>query len=578
MVYCKILCRILKKCYLCVIYMRMQAMRRAIFLFVVIALFATSCKIDTPVDTSFGDDGVVLSVSLAKTRVEMGGKVGDTYPIFWSSGDKLVANGELSDEAVIDAGDKSKATFKFSSVLDYPLNITYPYCALTTAEQPTVEFLAEQNYVAGGFEVGAAPMCGYADKGGEVSIKHLAAILRFPITSKSEGVVLDKVVITAKNKITGAFTVDCQNATVSATESCGNVVTYLLPANFTLSTTTPKDLFVVLPAVEVGSCEIEFVESSGEKMVANWSPNAPLSKGVVREFKTITYQPKSAIVLPPMHSEDGELEFIFKKYADDNELKIMSFNVRTSLSESDPANNWDNRKAACVELIKDHRPSIIGFQEAKYTSHWLYLKEQLAYRYDGYGINRDTGKESGTGEVMGILYDRSVILKLDGGTFWLSETPDVPSKGFGASHYRTATWGLFKHIPTGKMFYYINTHLDHQVVLARIEGMKLISQHFEEYKDLYPLFLTGDLNTKSDAESIDVIEGYMYNARDAAPKSHTDYDTTYNGYVTTKSSIIDHIYCSNYLRVVEYHTIDERYGDVNFVSDHYPIYAIIKLK
>ena len=52
---------------------------------------------------------------------------------------------------------------------------------------------------------------------------------------------------------------------------------------------------------------------------------------------------------------------------------------------------------------------------------------------------------------------------------------------------------------------------------------------------------------------------------------------TYNGYITTKDVVIDHIYCSNYLEVVEYHTINENYG-VPFVSDHYPIYAIIKLK
>ena len=42
-------------------------------------------------------------------------------------------------------------------------------------------------------------------------------------------------------------------------------------------------------------------------------------------------------------------------------------------------------------------------------------------------------------------------------------------------------------------------------------------------------------------------------------------------------NIIDHIYCSNYLRVVEYHTVSEKYNNVNYVSDHYPIYAIIEL-
>jgi endonuclease/exonuclease/phosphatase family metal-dependent hydrolase len=255
----------------------------------------------------------------------------------------------------------------------------------------------------------------------------------------------------------------------------------------------------------------------------------------------------------------------------------MSFNVRTKTTETDPANNWDNRKAACVALIKDQQPSIIGFQEAKYSTQWVYLKEQLAADYEGYGVNRDTGKESGTGETMGILYNKNVIEKIDGGTFWLSETPDVPSKGFGANYSRNATWGIFKHKPSGVTFYYINTHLDHQVANAQIEGMKLIAQDFESKRDSYPLFLTGDLNIKSNNVALDAIEGFMYNAREVAPTNLTDYDTTYNGYVTTKNSIIDHVYCSNYLKVVEYHTINDDYG-VPFVSDHYPIYAIIKLK
>lgn len=83
---------------------------------------------------------------------------------------------------------------------------------------------------------------------------------------------------------------------------------------------------------------------------------------------------------------------------------------------------------------------------------------------------------------------------------------------------------------------------------------------------------------RSDNEAFDPIEAYMYNTREVAPEGLTDYNTTYNGFTAGKDSIIDHIYCSNYLKVVEYHTINEQYGGVTYVSDHYPIYSIIKLK
>jgi endonuclease/exonuclease/phosphatase family metal-dependent hydrolase len=173
----------------------------------------------------------------------------------------------------------------------------------------------------------------------------------------------------------------------------------------------------------------------------------------------------------------------YQKYAKENEIKIMSFNVRTSAMDKETPNHWDNRKEACIALIKDQKPTIIGFQEAVYSAQWVWIKDQLKSEgYDGYGVNRQTGKESGSGECPGILYDKSVIKKIEVGTFWLSETPDTPSKGWDARYYRTATWGLFEHLPTGKQFFYINTHLDHESVTAQVEGMKLIANKFKEYQ------------------------------------------------------------------------------------------------
>ena len=559
-------------------------MKNYLLLLFAFALFAVGCQ--TPSDDTKIEAGEtsVLNVSLEQTRVSLGAKgENGIYPVYWSEGDKIVVNGVVSDEAQIDAANRTTAQFAFSATpLSYPYHVIYPYCASTTAENAIVEFPAEQSYAEGTFSANSAPMCGYvASSGDRVVLNHLASILHFSIKASTAGVVLDKVVVvsTTGAKLSGEFAVDCKTVTITATEGCKNVVRYSLPENFALSTTTPSDLFIALPAVDVGTCRVEFITTSGAKMEAKWTPKEPLSKGVVREFAPITYREGVVGELQGFDSYEDTIEVPakYKKYADADELKIMSFNVRTKTTETDPANNWDNRKAACIALIKDQQPNIIGFQEAKYSTQWVYLKEQLAADYEGYGVNRDTGKESGTGETMGILYNKNVIEKIDGGTFWLSETPDVPSKGFGANYSRNATWGIFKHKPSGVTFYYINTHLDHQVANAQIEGMKLIAQDFEAKKDTYPLFLTGDLNIKSNNVALDAIEGFMYNAREVAPTNLTDYDTTYNGYVTTKNSIIDHVYCSNYLKVVEYHTINDDYG-VPFVSDHYPIYAIIKLK
>ena len=267
----------------------------------------------------------------------------------------------------------------------------------------------------------------------------------------------------------------------------------------------------------------------------------------------------------------------YKKHAGDGEIKIMSFNVRTSGMDKDTPNHWDNRKAACVALIKDHMPDIMGVQEATYTDQWSWLKTQLkSAGYDGYGVNRQTGKESGAGEVPGILYNTNVIKKIEVGTFWLSETPDKPSKGWDANYYRTATWGLFEHIATGQRFFMVNTHLDHESVTAQVEGMKLIEQKLLEYEEDYPLYLTGDFNVISTDKALDGVREFMRNARTYA--SVRDTNPTVNGFGNSSSrKQIDHIYYSDYLKAVEYYTIMDAYNGVTYVSDHYPIYAIIKL-
>jgi endonuclease/exonuclease/phosphatase family metal-dependent hydrolase len=269
----------------------------------------------------------------------------------------------------------------------------------------------------------------------------------------------------------------------------------------------------------------------------------------------------------------------YQKYAGENELKIMSFNVRTSGMDKDTPNHWEHRKEACIALIKDQKPTLIGFQEAVYSAQWEWIKDQLKSEgYDGYGLNRQTGKESGSGECPGILYDKSVIKKIEVGTFWLSETPDKPSKGWGANYYRTATWGVFEYIPTGDKFVMINTHLDHESETAQIEGMKLIANKLKEYEDEdYPLFLTGDFNVVASDKALEPIKDFMRNARTYAHP--TDNNPTVNGFGDTSSKKkIDHIYYSDYLKIKEYYTIVDSYSGVTYVSDHYPIYAIIKLQ
>lgn len=301
-----------KKVYLCID--NYCEMRHITSIFVLVATILLGCQTENIFDNGLENGETVLSVTLTQTRTSLGEKQGETYPAYWCAGDRIVVNGVESAEAAIDANNAANATFAFNKKLSYPYYITYPYTASTTAETPAVVFPAEQSYAEGTFASGSAPMCGYMESGNNATLSHLAAILRFSVKAKSEGVVLKKVVVTATSgaKIAGAFEVDCKNVTITPTEDANSVVTYLLPDNFTLSTTELRDFYISLAAVATGECTIEFVEASGEKMTATWAPTNPLAKGVVSEFKSIVYAPNTDVALQPLATEDDELTFFYK--------------------------------------------------------------------------------------------------------------------------------------------------------------------------------------------------------------------------------------------------------------------------
>ena len=86
------------------------------------ALFG--CQAD-PTTTPVNEEiGTTLSISLEPTRTSLGEKEGDYYPLFWSEGDRIAINGEASNPAVIDATNRSVATFNVSSTISEPYHIT----------------------------------------------------------------------------------------------------------------------------------------------------------------------------------------------------------------------------------------------------------------------------------------------------------------------------------------------------------------------------------------------------------------------------------------------------------------------
>ncbi|WP_295940628.1 endonuclease/exonuclease/phosphatase family protein [uncultured Alistipes sp.] len=257
---------------------------------------------------------------------------------------------------------------------------------------------------------------------------------------------------------------------------------------------------------------------------------------------------------------------------EDNQLKVISFNVRYS-SADDGSNNWDNRKKAFPAMFADQLPTVLGVQEARLDQK-TYMDENCE-GYRSVGVGRTDGKNAG--EFMAIYYLADAVKLEKWGTFWLSETPDTPSIGWDASVQRTATWAVFTHYVSGERFFFINTHLDHQGVIAPGKSMELIEARIKALNtDNLPVMMTGDFNKMIDSEIFNGVKKFMSDVRTSAPV--TDNKASYNAFGgSTSYPRIDHIFSSG-VTPVRFATIDQRYEKVPYISDHYPIAAVLEFK
>lgn len=267
-------------------------------------------------------------------------------------------------------------------------------------------------------------------------------------------------------------------------------------------------------------------------------------------------------------------------------LKVISYNIRNGEAK-DGENSWVYRRPATIAMLEAEDPAIFGVQEAydyqvEYISKW-------APKYKNLGVGRDDGVRKG--EHMSVFYDTTRVQILDGGTYWLSETPDVPSKGWGANHYRTATWTKLRHLPTGKEFFYVNTHLDHRSAPAQKNGLALIVNRIAQMNPEHlPMILTGDFNIRPDSENLVELDKMMHSARVFAESTTTEgsfngwgeYGASsgapiWQGEVPVKAApIIDYIYYSGFSKCLTFRVLNQPYVGVPYISDHYPIAATLK--
>ena len=258
-----------------------------------VALFAFACATDPTEDlgANVGAGGQTkLTFSLEGTKTHLGELSGEQYPLYWSEGDVISVNG-ISSTSIAISNDATVAEFTFDGNLGDTYQVAYP-----AANAGEVVFAAEQNYVAGTFDNGAAAMYGYGVGDLGLKLKHLTGVLKIGVIGN--GVELTHAQISTVNRapIAGAFKIDFKSGEVTPTESATEVIEYNFAEPVALSS-TPVDLHIAVPAGIYEELYVTLYDSNGGVMYAtvqatNDNPETtnkverPLSAGVVRKFSS----------------------------------------------------------------------------------------------------------------------------------------------------------------------------------------------------------------------------------------------------------------------------------------------------
>ena len=258
--------------------------------------------------------------------------------------------------------------------------------------------------------------------------------------------------------------------------------------------------------------------------------------------------------------------------ADSSEpLRVMTYNVRYA-SDAQP-NAWSDRLVVAKAMLTEQQPDVIGMQEALYRQ-----VKDFATTLPGYawiGLGREGGSR---GEFMAIFYRKDRLDPLEFDHFWLSDTPDiVGSTTWGNSNRRMVTWVRFRDLATSIEFYFMNTHFDHEVPLAREKSAELVLKRSQEFSTL-PTLLVGDFNAPAGNGPVyETLVGPEAFA-DTWSEAENPEDTlgTFHGYrEPRRGHRIDWILGRGPMRTIDARIVTFQ-KDGQYPSDHFPVIASVE--
>ena len=533
----------------------------------------------------------------SKTHIE---KLGDIFRTYWSSGDDISINGNISSPISTDGTHSAEFIFEdYAPEEGEIMNIMHPGVSGNRFTIP-----AEQNFDEGRYPSAAAPMWSSAIKGADVTMNHLCSILS--LNFHGEGSIA-KVELTASGaeNIAGEFMMGFSDGAYNGSVSGGS------GAKITI-TFTPA---VALSSDKVSTLNIPVLAGRYTK---GFTAKVYNSDGIFQRIKMYSagkvldplkvYERPDALFNPVDNS--GVIGDMDENILYDNRiLTVGTYNILASAARTEAGDNtWDAAKGRIAGIISDMDCDVMTLNEL-YSTETGYLQEALA----GYEWVLHHNYNGDYTFAPGIIYNPVRLEKLSDGIFWLSdpeatslkttqgcysyEDRNFETAGFlpdvyKAGEHRCCVWAKFRDKVTGHSFCYFAPHaetrgadaespktgtsdclnagnirsLASQVPLVNTEGL--------------PLVVAGDMNTNSGHVSYQVFgtAGWTDSFNSASAAKCLDEGTRKEpgtdiglgpDYVKTEARRIDFVLYNGF-DIHSYSNIFTQYNG-GYPSDHLPV-------
>lgn len=272
-----------------------------------------------------------------------------------------------------------------------------------------------------------------------------------------------------------------------------------------------------------------------------------------------------------------------KQDTKEHTVRVGTYNLwKSTIGKDDYA--WPVRKDRLARSVVDLEFDIFGAQELDYP-----LQNELpgllakhgAPEYEWY-IFSPYSQDGKGDKAQAIIYRKGRFKLIESHNFWLSETPEVMSKGWDEKKFhRGGCCVILKDKFTGRKIFVMHSHFPLGKE-ARAKASEVIIAMEKKYnKAGLPAFFIGDLNNRPDTPGSQILRTHWTDSYLCLPPEQREGSrATFNGHDVDRNmetdQRIDYVYFRNGATPLRYHCSNRKY-DGFWPSDHCAVYVDMKL-